>query len=250
MAYQKISVPSVKEAFVQDLEDKILSGELKPGDRLPPAREMCELMGVSLTIVNTGLAELAAKGFVEIRPRHGTYVTDYRLSGNPETLMVLMRYRGGKLNRQDVRSFCETRVALDPLVAELVIARASDEALTELEPMVAQLKREQGEDLQQYCIGVTDFFRRLYYLSENTLISLLYNSTVVPQQGLYATFIRKNGYEIVTEYLEEACRLITARKTEEAKAFLARSALMPIQGETSILEEQPGEGGSASAAAD
>lgn len=235
MAYQKISVPSVKEAFVQDLEDKILSGELKPGDRLPPAREMCELMGVSLTIVNTGLAELAAKGFVEIRPRHGTYVTDYRLNGNPETLMVLMRYRGGKLNKQDVRSFCETRVALDPLVAELVIARAADEQLRELEPLVLQLKQEQ--DLQQFCTGVTDFFRKLYYLSENTLISLLYNSTVVPQQGMYRTFICKNGFETVTEYVEEVYRLITERKTEEAKAYLIQSAMLPIQGETSILEE-------------
>ena len=236
MAYQKISVPSVKEAFVQELEDKILSGELKPGDRLPPAREMCELMGVSLTIVNTGLAELAAKGFVEIRPRHGTYVTDYRLSGNPETLMVLMRYRGGKLNRQDVRSFCETRVALDPLMAELVIARASEEALQELEPMVEKLKQEQERDLQQYCVCVTDFFRRLYYLSENTLISLLYNSTVVPQQGLYQIFIQKNGYGMITEYVEETLRLILARNTEAAKAFLIQSALLPIQGETSILE--------------
>ena len=162
-------------------------------------------------------------------------MTDYRLNGNPETLMVLMRYRGGKLNRQDVRSFCETRVALDPMAAELVITRASDEQLRELEPLVDELKRER--DLQQYCVRVTDFFRKLYYLSENTLISLLYNSTVVPQQGMYAAFIRKNGYETVTEYVQEVYRLISERKTEEAKAYLVHSAMLPIRGETSILEE-------------
>ena len=38
MEFEKITVPSVREAFVQAIEDKILSGELKVGDRLPPAR--------------------------------------------------------------------------------------------------------------------------------------------------------------------------------------------------------------------
>lgn len=81
MEFEKITVPSVREAFVQAIEDKILSGELKVGDRLPPARQLCAEMGVSLTIVNAGMSELAAKGFVEIKPRHGTFVADYRMQG-------------------------------------------------------------------------------------------------------------------------------------------------------------------------
>ena len=43
---------SVRQSFVQKLENKILSGELSVGEKLPPARELCHIMGVSLTVVN------------------------------------------------------------------------------------------------------------------------------------------------------------------------------------------------------
>lgn len=38
MSFDKISTLSVRETFVREIENKILSGELKPGDKLPPAR--------------------------------------------------------------------------------------------------------------------------------------------------------------------------------------------------------------------
>ena len=85
---------SVRQTFVREIERQILSEELKPGDRLPTSRELCAQMGVSLTIVNAGVAELANKGFVEVKPRHGVYVTDYRTSGNPAILSSILQYNG------------------------------------------------------------------------------------------------------------------------------------------------------------
>ena len=82
MAFDQLKTPSVRETFVRDIENKILSGELKIGEKLPPARALCGLMGVSLTIVNAGVSELVSKGFLEVKPRHGTYVADYKKLGN------------------------------------------------------------------------------------------------------------------------------------------------------------------------
>ena len=132
MALEKTGATSVREAFVQQIEDKILSGELQPGDRLPPAKELGAQMGVSLTVVNAGVSELVTKGFLTVKPRHGTYVADWRENGSAETLMSLLRHNGGRLTQHDVRSYCESRVALDPFVAELVIQRSSNEQLRAL----------------------------------------------------------------------------------------------------------------------
>ena len=138
MTFNKISAPSVREIFVRQIENKILSGELKPGDKLPPARELCTIMGVSLTVVNAGISELASKGFVEVKPRHGTYVADYIANGNTETFFSIIRYNGGKINAHEFRSFTESRVALDALIVELVIKRASDEEIAQLGEMQKQ----------------------------------------------------------------------------------------------------------------
>ena len=179
MAFDKITAPSFREAFVQAIEDKILSGQLKVGDRLPSARQLCSDMGVSLTVVNAGMSELASKGFVEIRPRHGSFVADYRMQGTTETMVAMMRFNGGDLNKQDARSFWESRTAVDPLIVDSVMARAGDEQLAKLTPIIEKLRTE--EDQTAFCILITDFFQKIYELSDNSLMYLLYHSTVIPQ---------------------------------------------------------------------
>lgn len=158
MTFNKISAPSVREIFVRQIENKILSGELKPGDKLPPARELCTIMGVSLTVVNAGISELASKGFVEVKPRHGTYVADYIANGNTETFFSIIRYNGGKINAHEFRSFTESRVALDALIVELVIKRASDEEIAQLGEILDEVKKPHG--LHETCTLITDFIIR------------------------------------------------------------------------------------------
>ena len=45
MAFEKISVPSAKECFFESIKAKILSGELRPGEKLPSERELAESTG-------------------------------------------------------------------------------------------------------------------------------------------------------------------------------------------------------------
>ena len=63
-AISKISTPSLKDLFVKELENKILSGELKVGDKLPSERELASSMQVSRAVVNAGIAELEQKVFL------------------------------------------------------------------------------------------------------------------------------------------------------------------------------------------
>ena len=92
MQFQKISAPSLKELFVEQLENKILSGELPIGAKLPSERELATSMQVSRAVVNAGIAELEQKGFLVIRPRIGTFVEDYRKYGTLDTLVSIMKY--------------------------------------------------------------------------------------------------------------------------------------------------------------
>ena len=140
MEFAKLSAPSLKDLFVQQLQGMILSDELPMGTQLPPERELAQQMQVSRAVVNGGLAELAQQGFLEVRPRQGTFVADYRRKGNLSTLIAIMEYQGGVLGKDEIRSILEVRRALEHLAAERAIRYASDEALKQLGEIVARLK--------------------------------------------------------------------------------------------------------------
>lgn len=233
MEFERITVPSVREAFVQAIEDKILSGALKVGERLPSARQLCAEMGVSLTVVNAGMSELASKGFVEVRPRHGSFVADYRMQGTTETMVAMMRFNGGDLNKRDARSFWESRTAVDPLIIDSVMARASDEQLAQLTPIMEKLRTE--EDQTAFCVLITDFFQKIYEMSDNSLMYLLYHSTVIPQRRLYARYIEKNGHALTLQYLEAIFDGVVNRKPEQAKQEMLAMANLALNGPTAVV---------------
>src|SRR5712692_7470564 len=80
------------ERVVLHLERQIESGELKPGDRLPPERELARQVGVSRPTVRAGLRSMAALGVVESRHGAGTFITagPPRLSTGPLSLMAAL----------------------------------------------------------------------------------------------------------------------------------------------------------------
>ena len=129
MEFEKISSPSLRELFVDQLENMILSGKLKIGEKLPPERQLAQMMQVSRAVVNSGIAELEKKGFLIVKPRSGTFVADYRRKGTVETLVAIMKYNGGRIRREEIRSILEVRIALDTLIARLSIPMITDEEI-------------------------------------------------------------------------------------------------------------------------
>ena len=74
MKFKAINTLSIKELFISQIEEMILSGELKPGDKLPTERELADEMNISKTIVHDGIRELARIGFLDVISRKGIYV--------------------------------------------------------------------------------------------------------------------------------------------------------------------------------
>ena len=95
MEFKKLNAPSLRELFVNELQNMILSGKLEIGSKLPPERELAESMKVSRAVINSGIAELEKKGFLVVRPRIGTFVADYHRDGSlasDEELLGLQEY--------------------------------------------------------------------------------------------------------------------------------------------------------------
>jgi GntR family transcriptional regulator len=72
----------------REISKEIESGSLRPGDRLPSERSLCDALGVSRATVRRAIEELMADGLVEGRGR-GSFITDDALHEPPNTLMSL-----------------------------------------------------------------------------------------------------------------------------------------------------------------
>lgn len=61
---------------INDIKEKILSGELKNGDRLPSEREMAERLDVSRTSIREAIRTLEIMGLIESKRGSGNYITN------------------------------------------------------------------------------------------------------------------------------------------------------------------------------
>ena len=103
LSIEPLQVNSLTGACITRLEELVLSGELRAGERLPAERDLAARLGVSRPVLHEALLDLSAKGLVTILPRRGVVVNDYRKSGSTAILSSLLSYHQGDLDTRFVR---------------------------------------------------------------------------------------------------------------------------------------------------
>lgn len=81
MPFQAVATQRLYEQVAGQVTDLVARGEFKPGDRLPPERDLAKLLGVSRPTVREAMIALEMAGLVEVRVGAGTFVTD-KAKGN------------------------------------------------------------------------------------------------------------------------------------------------------------------------
>ena len=158
----------VIDTAITRIRDLIASGELAPGDRLPPEAELATLLGVSRNSLREAVRALIQANVLDVRRGDGTYVTSlepHRLLSGLSFVMDLMRDRS-------VLELFEVRRLLEPAATGLAACRVAEDSIKELRDLVAAMRRTtMAEDL----IGLdVEFHRSVVSASGNeTLVSLL-----------------------------------------------------------------------------
>lgn len=128
---------SVSTEVAAYLERLVHAGELAPGDRLPPEREIAQRLGVSRASVRDAMHELALKGLAERRPGRGTVVLDKGDHVSP-LLGALSQPRRRLVEVADLRQVCE------PSVAERAAERATRGDLLRLDDTLRRSSPDLG----------------------------------------------------------------------------------------------------------
>jgi GntR family transcriptional repressor for pyruvate dehydrogenase complex len=124
---------SISEDIVANLLSLIRERELRPGDKLPPERELAAMMQVSRPSLREALRALAIMNIIEIRQGDGTYVT----SLEPELLMEHLDFVFALTDATFLQLF-EARRILEPGIVALAADRITDDELVALEACISR----------------------------------------------------------------------------------------------------------------
>lgn len=113
---------------VQRIEAMVREGGFAPGDKLPPAREMCEDLGVSRTVLREALRVVESRGLISIQAGKGVYINKLDLDGLDDRVDALVA--SGKVEIVDL---IQARHFLEPGIAHIAAIRATDNDIQNLE---------------------------------------------------------------------------------------------------------------------
>ena len=133
---------SVTSKAIDSIRAMIRSGDLAPGERLPPEQELAERLGVSRGSLREAVRALSQINVLDVRRGDGTYVTSLA----PERAVVGMVFAVELLQAKDLEEVVEVRQLLLPPAAALAAQRVTDEQLTEMHAVIDQLDRATDPD--------------------------------------------------------------------------------------------------------
>lgn len=185
-----------------ELEEMIVNGSLRAGERLPSEREMIEQLGVSKTVVREAMRSLATKGLIEVRPGSGMYVLGVGAHLMAEPLSLLMRK-----HRLTVEQIHQVRAALEIQIAALAAEHAQKE---DIEAMAETIRRLEEPDLSplQYAQLDLEFHNRLAVAGGNPLFSILINSINDVLLEVRQQAFKLGKQKFVTDSISEHSRVL------------------------------------------
>lgn len=138
MEISKITAQKIHEKIAEQIRGHIVSGQLRPGDKLPSTRELAEKFQVGRSTIREALSGLKAMGLVESHQGEGSYVRREEVS-MPDLQSLL-------LNRDTILELLEARKALEVANVALAAEKRSDSDLAAFERILATMRDNLGNE--------------------------------------------------------------------------------------------------------
>src|SRR4051812_73695 len=166
-------VPRVvlSDHIVEQIADLIARGALKPGDRIPSEKHLCEKFGVGRTSVREALRSLAVMGVLESHMGDGTFV-----ALNASRFLERSFHWGLLLNPKVVGDLVETRLMLESHTAYLAAGKAAPGDLERMEEAVRLMEAHVG-DPGQYLEHDLQFHLTIAQATQNSILQSLLSTT-------------------------------------------------------------------------
>ncbi|MCP3955596.1 MAG: FadR family transcriptional regulator [Desulfobacterales bacterium] len=201
---------------VDQIQEAILSGELKPGDMLPPERELKETFSISRGTLREALRVLEQKGLIEIRlgVNGGAVVMAGDTTGQfSDSLDLLIRFQKISLTH-----LAEFREGVEGTVAAVAAERAGQDDIHKLEALLKTARTY----VDQGSVGWVDFLsvdqqvhQELARITNNPIYIFVNKMVHDNIQRYYDDFLPADEKRL-TENYDDLCNIVELVKQGRA----------------------------------
>jgi GntR family transcriptional regulator, transcriptional repressor for pyruvate dehydrogenase complex len=232
--FKAIRKSSAPEMVAEQILGQIQSGDLAPGDRLPPQRELAELLGVGRSSVREAINALAVMGYLDVAQGRGTYITVDLPDADVSLAQLDAALKAGSiLELMDVRELLECRSA------RLAAERAEGKSLKHLETAIGSMRRC-DTDYASFLEADIQFHQALAEASENQILCeltrLILDKVVAHHLQLRTTRLSPGYRQISIETAEKILAAVAGGDGDAAAQWTGRH-LNAIKGELKDILE-------------
>ncbi|HEU5222798.1 MAG TPA: FadR/GntR family transcriptional regulator [Candidatus Lumbricidophila sp.] len=163
---------AVTDAAILQIKQMILDGELVPGDRLPPEKELSDRLGLSRSSLREAVKALEMIRVLDVRRGDGTYVT----SLEPRLLLEALSFVIDLHDNRAVLEIFAVRRILEPAAAAQAATHATAEQLAHLHELLDAVTAEGTADVAQLVENDLRFHQSIAEASGNEYLSRLVES--------------------------------------------------------------------------
>jgi GntR family transcriptional repressor for pyruvate dehydrogenase complex len=200
-------------AVAKRLLDLFTSGDIVPGTRLPPERQLAASLGTGRSAVREALAALEILGLVDVRPGSGTYLRGTASELLPETLRW-----GVLINASQTSELIAVRGELEVMAARLATPNLDDGDLALLDGLVQSMRDHLG-DSSRFIEADLKFHLLIARLAGNQVLLDLLQSV----RSLLRVWVERGlrDPQDARTAIEEHAAIATALRSRDAEAVEA-----------------------------
>jgi GntR family transcriptional repressor for pyruvate dehydrogenase complex len=206
-----------------DLMRLIEADNLKPGDRLPAADDLCRQFSVSRTVVREAIASLKAEGRLRSLRGSGVYVETPPPAAKGTAMFMAAPEEIG-----DILDFMEFRISVEVEAAGLAAERRNEVNLLRMAQALVQF-RKHFKDKTLATDADRAFHRAIADATNNNRFRLFVDEVgerLIPRRALGATFVDERSktefLEVIAEEHQRIYDAISDRKPDDARIAMRR----------------------------
>lgn len=221
MGFTPVEPVRAYQRIVEQVEEALLTGELRAGENLPSERDLVRQFQVSRATVREALRVLESRGLVRSRPGspHGAEVLSFRTNLLRSPLTHLLRVE--HLSLTDLLQF---RMVLEGSASFLAALQSSEQQLQAMEAALAGMARAAGRGMAEFSAADLRFHEAVAAASGNELMSVCSEVTreVVLQTMHEHIASAPDSEELMQTWLQAHTRLFEAIRDGEAELAAQR----------------------------